>query len=807
MSGTALDGVKVLDLSLGVAGPYCTRLLAGLGADVVKVEPPGGDPARKAGPFLTDEPGPEDSALFQHLNVGKRSVTLDLWSEVDRSVVRWLASRSHIVVESFPPGLMAELGLGFDRLRQDTPALVMTSISDFGQSGPYRDYRASEIVHLALGGLLYTTGDPNREPLMLPGYQASYLAGLNAAVATLAALYRAERTGVGSHVDVSVMESVASALEATTVVYARDGVIRRRQGNRHGRSHPTAVLPCKDGYVGVMVASEADWELFAVMAGLAELAAPRFASADRRAARVEEIEDILRPWLMTHSRCQLFRWAQQLRLPFGVVLSPQELLRDPQHRRRRFITTIPHPVLHRTTLVGPPFRMGATPWTAGRAPFLGEHHEEVLSTLEWSGSGGRDELAVTPTEDVRRLAGDEPGDILAGIRVVDLTTMWAGPLCTRLLAELGAEVIKIEYHRRPDGTRANPGYFNWLNRNKLSLGLDLSVPRGRELFCELVRVSDILVENFSPRVMGNFGLDYPTLRRIKPDLIMLSMPAYGSTGPYRDYVAYGPGIETTSGLSWLTGYEDGSPMLSGSAYGDPIAGLHGTVAILAALRYRRLTGLGQWIDLAQREALSQVLGEVFVLAGAGRQVPARVGNRHRVMCPHGVYRCCGDDLWLAIAVGDDEEWERLCRAMGMESLGADPRFKTALDRKAHEAELDAIVASWTRQRDRLEAMRTLQAAGVMAGAVLDGRELSRDEHLAERGFFVCVPDTDGQIAQYPGLPWKTLGVPPVASRPAPRLGQHNEVVLRSVLHLTEREIGQLEKDGVIGRELRDSHQL
>ena len=840
MAATALSGIRVLDLSSGVAGPYCTRLLAGLGAEVVKVEPPGGDCARALGPFLTDLPFPgkddtnlDYSALFHHLNAGKKGVVLDVQSDDDRSTIRRLVARSQILVESFPPGMMAELGLGYESLRRDNPKLVMTSVSDFGQSGPYRDFHASEIVHLALGGMLYTTGEPEREPLALAGHQASYMVGLNAAIATVTALYQAESSGRGEHVDVSVFESVVSVLEATTVLYCHDGVIRRRQGNRHGRSHPMTILPCKDGYIGLMLPGDADWELFTASANLEALADPKFATVDGRLKHAEEIDAIVRPWLMARSRRALFHAAQELRLPLAMVLSPEELMRDPQLRRRRFFSSGDHPVAGKVTLVGPPFRMSRTPWITGRAPVLDEHREEVLDHLSKRPSEPTDsslapclphtshaqnDLQVGFEVVLRHGRGsdEDRGGVLAGIRVVDLTVMWAGPLCTRVLADLGAEVIKIESPNRVDGTRANPGYFNWLNRNKRSLTLDLGKPQGAQLFRRLVGLSDVVVENFTPRVMPNFGLGYRALRAIKRDLIMISMPAYGSTGPYRNYVAYGPGIEAMSGLSWLTGYEGRPPMTSGSAYGDPIAGLHGALAILAALRFRRLTGEGQWIDLAQREAVAQMIGEFFVLAGAGRQAPPRRGNRHPVMAPHGCYRCAGDassqakDEWVAISVADDEEWRRLCRALGAEALADDPRFKTAQARKTNEDELDEMIESRTRRRGQMEAMWLLQAAGVAAGAVLNGEALSRDEHLRARGFFVPIADADGKVRPYPGVPWKLAGQAGSTVRakdsecsPAPRLGEHNREILGGMLGLADEEIDHLEMNEVIRSELQD----
>lgn len=389
--------------------------------------------------------------------------------------------------------------------------------------------------------------------------------------------------------------------------------------------------------------------------------------------------------------------------------------------------------------------------------------------------------------------GTETGksNLTLAIRVIDLTSMWAGPLCTRVLADLGAEVIKIESPRRPDGTRGNPGYFAWLNGNKLGVTLDLSLPLAKECFKRLVALSDIVVENFSPRVMPNFGLDFAALKGINQSLIMLSMPAYGSEGPYANYVSFGPGLEASSGLASLTGEDTGPPLLSGGAYADPVAGLHGVVAVLAALRHRRRTGEGQWIELAQREALSQMYGEAFVLAARGVDV-TRSGNRHPGMAPHGCYRCGGDDRWIAVAVRSEAEWHRFCGTIGREWLATDPRFADLRDRKANEDDLDQEIEDVTRWMDDREAVQLLQQAGVPAGMVMDGRGLMEDPHLSESGFLQRFFDVEGKPYDLPGLPGKMIGMGETRS-PAPRLGEHNREVLGGLLGLSDSKILQSEQ--------------
>ncbi len=375
----ALQDVVVLDLGENVAGPYCTRLLAGLGAEVIRIETPGeGDRARKMLPLVSGNNSLECGALYQHLNAGKKSLCLNLRAQQGRQIFKQLSRQAHIVVESYAPGTLAELGLEYATLAQENPRLVMVSITGFGQDGPYRDYASTNLIALAMGGMLFTCGDPEREPLQIGGMQAGYLAGLSAASATLAAFYQSEVSGAGEHIDVSVMESVAFALEATTAKYSRDGVIRQRQGNRHGNTYPMTILPCRDGYIGLMLTNDEDWELVAAFIGEPALMDPRFARGEDRFQFADEIEALLGPFLAQHTRQELFDWAQERRIPFAMVLTPQELLNDPQHQAREFFTLVEHPEIGQVLQAGAPFRMAATPWKSERAPLLSEHTTALL---------------------------------------------------------------------------------------------------------------------------------------------------------------------------------------------------------------------------------------------------------------------------------------------------------------------------------------------------------------------------------------------------------------------------------------------
>ena len=402
---------------------------------------------------------------------------------------------------------------------------------------------------------------------------------------------------------------------------------------------------------------------------------------------------------------------------------------------------------------------------------------------------------------------------LEGVRVIEVTANWAGPLAGRLLADLGAEVIKIEYPRRPAtrGGRApggdstvvrgynRGGYFNKMNRNKHDLTLDLGHPKGKELFIALARRSDVLVENNSARVMSNFGLDYQVLSLVNPRLVMISMPGFGMTGPERDYMAYGSNIETTSGYASLLGYGDGQPFRTGGFYGDPVAGAHGAFAVLAALHNRRRTGQGQLIDLSLNESLMSFLGEAFLEYGLTGRDPSQQGNRHPRMAPHGCYRCSGQDQWVAIAVRDDQEWTRLCAAVGHAEWAERIEWATLAGRLEHHDELDAAISEWTKERDHYEVMRALQAAGVPAGAVLQNWEMLSDPHVYHRGFYVMTEHPETGVLPFPGMPWKLSATPGSVRLPAPLFGQHNQDILGGILGLSTEEIAQLEAEEVISR--------
>lgn len=800
MAQEPLAGLRVLDFTQYISGPYCTRLLADYGAKVIKVERPEGDPCRQVAPFVGDKPHPEGSCTFHYLNAGKRGITLDLKTASGVEAVRRLAAQSDIVVESFRPGTMERLRLGYQELAQINPRLVFTSVTDFGPEGPYRDYKANHAIISALSGLAMNTGRADRPPLTPGFWYTHYMTGILAATATLIAILHAEKTGQGQRVDISCLEAVVGTMVGPLGEYTHRGVVRSRR--------PTdglGIFPCLDGWIALN-ALQHQLPLVCNFLGLQHiLEDPRFSTAHTWREHGNELRPYVAEKVKDRSTAELFHSGQRARVPMGLVPNPVEVLAMEQYRARGFLVEVEHPVTGKETHPGTPFIMSSNPWRAkGPAPTLGQHSEQVQK--EGFGRSG----ASTPVRKngvaARKGASPLP---LEGVRVLDLSQGWAGPTTCYLLGDMGAEVLKVEAIQRLDWWRVSQqdpsvekwwerrGCWNHVSRNKYDVTLNLNDPKGARLLKELVKVSDILVENYSVRVMDKFGLPYRVLRELNPSLIMLSMPAFGATGPWRDYVGFGTNVEQTSGLTYLNGYGDGQPLNSGAS-GDPIAGYTGALAAVLALRHRSLTGEGQYIDLSHIEACTRLMGELVVDASINGKARTRWGNGHASRAPHGVYRCQGEDAWVVISVGSDAEWEALRRVMGNPPWVQDPRFSEAVGRYCHQKKIDQHLQEWTSQQDKHQVMRLLQKAGVPAAAVQDAKEVAEDAHLNATGLMVAVERPVVGKRLIPGIVTHLSETPGSIRRPPPGLGEHNGLVLGELLGVSPAEMERLAATQVIG---------
>ena len=616
-------------------------MLAAFGADVIKVErPPGGDPTRLAEPVLPNVTASEASALHLHLNMGKRSALLDWHTEHGSESLKRLIQDADVLLEDWNTATLERMGLA-NGVESLNPRLVNLSLTPFGAGGPYSDWTTTPLVSLALGGFLYLSGDEDREPLVIPGRQPEYLAGLHGYGGLMMALLERQRTGRGKRVSVSEIETLAALHQFTTVMHTYGGVVRSRHGARwenkgnYGR-YPITILPCKDGYVSYAVSTEGQWDLLFPMVGQPELLEdPRFVTFEVRREHADDIDAILIDWMKDKTRKEVFEYAAgDWSEPASPLLNLSETLSDEQLAHRNFFTDVEHPDAGTLTYPTVPFRMSATQPQFRSAPRLGEHTDQVLGAQTPSPSRERAGVRVNtyPSQTLRNKSESPP---LADIRILDLTRVWAGPLATRILGDFGADVIKISDPRVPIDRLG--GTNNKLNRNKPNLALRLDHDSGRDAFLELVKTADVVVENFRPRVMRNFNLTYKDLRAVRPDIIMCSMPGYGTTGKYADYPAFGPSVEAMTGIPSMMGYEGGPPRTSSLAFPDPVSALNSVAAIMTALNHRRRTGQGQFIDLALIEGPICQIGEFIAAHSRTGIQPPRVGNSHPHHAPYGVY--------------------------------------------------------------------------------------------------------------------------------------------------------------------------
>ncbi|MGE5595594.1 MAG: CaiB/BaiF CoA transferase family protein [Hyphomicrobiales bacterium] len=792
MADGALNDVVVLEIATGVAGPYCGKLFADLGAQVVKVEPPGGDPIRNEYPIVNGE-----SAFFNWLNANKLGVELP---SDDRRLLA-LAMRADVIIHDLKGPAADALETQF---REANPHAVILSVTPYGRNGERSHWHASALTEYATGGFGYIAGDPAREPLSLPGYQVEFHAGLHAAIAAMAGLWHSRETGEGQLVEVSHQEATLSDHCWLSTIWTHQGVVQKRTGGLYAK--------CADGYVFLFNLVPYP-NLFVLMERFdllenEELLMP----LNWMAHFVDQVFPLFQEWAATRTKQEIYHAAQELRIAVSPVNTMEDVASSAQLAAREWFGEV-QAGGQTFKATGFPYKLSDTPCETRRpAPKLGEHTGEVFGPgFVWANASHKHpphiRIDSTPP------ASTAPRGPLAGIRVIEVTANWAGPIGGRHLADLGADVIKIELATKP-ATRAlihvgndlwpehyhRSGYFNKLNRNKKGICLDLSKPEGREAFLALVSDADVVLENNAARVMGQLQLDYPVLSQVNPRIVMCSMSGFGATGPERNYSAYGSNIETISGLSSMLGYGPGDYYGTGSFYADPTAGNHGAVAIMAALHARRRTGRGQWIDIALLEAVAPFFAQQFLEYTVEGRVPEPIGNRHPVHSPHGLYPSFGNDCWLAVAVRNEAEWQALCRTIGRDDLANDPGLQSAEGRRARHEEIDAAIREWSASRDHNAAAEELQAAGVPAAPVVANWELVSDNHLHSRGFYVPISHPKAGTHWFPGFAWRFTRTPAEIYRPAPLFAQHNHDVFAGVLGMTPEEIEKLYASGATNDE-------
>jgi crotonobetainyl-CoA:carnitine CoA-transferase CaiB-like acyl-CoA transferase len=756
LAPTPLDGLRVVEISDRIAGAYCGKLLVDAGAEVIKVEPAGGDALRRI--TLTAAPlDGDDAPLFSYLNAGKRSVT---------SCSAGLLAGADVVVVAANESDSRRRGIDPGALLEAAPGCIVVTISDFGWTGPWSQRPATEFTLQAASGLTGFRGDPAGPPISIGGDLGEYMGGVWAAFGALALYRRVRGGGPGGHLDMSMLEAVTLMQSGEWLHSALLQVPPVRRS-----VEVPSIEPAKDGYVGISMVTGQQWLDFAAMVECPELTEiPALQFQIGRWDYRDWIRERIDPWLRRRTVDEVVELGQLFRLPLAPLGNGAT------------IPTMGH-LVQRGVYVDNPagFRQPRPPWlmsvaasaTIRKAPAVGDANDEP----HWEPRN-----SPRPTPD-HRLP-------LTGIRVIDFTAFWAGPAATHALAAFGADVIKVESIQRPDGIRYSGAMrndvddwweygwvFHAMNTNKRSVTLDLQSDDGLRLVKQLISEADAVVENFSPRVMEQFGLGAEVLLDLNPRLVMVRMPAFGLTGPWRDRVGFAPTMEQIAGLAWVTGLPDGPPIAPRGAC-DPLAGAHAALALLAALQFTDRTGRGQLVEVPMIETVLNVTAVQTMEYEVFGRVMERRGNRGHTAAAQDIYRCAGDDEWIAITARSDTERNAITGLAG----GPDDR-----------------VDLWLANQDADTVAEQLAAAGVPAAVVVSPSLVTENPQLRHRGFFERLDHASTGANLYPCPPFARLdGIDHWMSRTPPTLGEHNAEVLTEICGLTDADLERLAGQGVIG---------
>jgi len=801
-----LDDVTVVDLSSGVAGAYCTHLLAGAGAVVVRAEPPEGHPLRRRSASGIVSPDGEDGALFRFLAGSTQSVVADPERPADVALVLDVLARADAVVWDPDSRLAAVPALQPAALHERFPALDVLALTAFGLDGPWAGRAATEFTLQAWSGAIGWRGLPGRPPVSVGGRVGEWMAGTFAATGLLASRRRRASDHGGQILDTSIFEAVALSLtNMHPVTYFAEA-------GRPRDPAPMSLLPgihaTKDGWVGFMTGTGQQWLDFCVLVERFDwLDDETLIAQGERERRRDELTAHIDAWAAARTTAEILELAAALRVPAAPVGNGATISAIDHFADQEMLVEAPEGgVVQPAT----PYRLHgkASLPAPGRAPALGEH------TAEWARR-----VADGPRPSAGPTSG--PGGRLPfdDLRVVELTAFWAGPSAAQFLGMHGAEVIKVESPARPDGMRAlslravdeeqwweYAPLFHATNTGKLGLGLRLDRPRGLELLVDLLDTSDVLIENFSPRVLDSWELSPELLHQTNPGLIFVRMPAFGLTGPWRDRTGFAQTMEQASGMAWVTGFPDGAPQVP-SGVCDPLAGAHAAFALQVALAVRDRTGEGMLVEVPMVASALNVAAEQVIEYTAYGVLAQRQGNRSPSAAPQNLYRTADPDDGLggplvAISVETDDQWTALVDALGRPGWAQASELAGFAGRKAREDELDARLGAWCAQRSADEIVAALWTAGVPVAPVAMPHEPDHTQ-FAHRGFFETVEHPVEGSTIVAGSPVRfTRDRYPVHRRRAPMLGEHNAYVVTELLGMTADEYDDLEANHVIGTGLR-----
>jgi crotonobetainyl-CoA:carnitine CoA-transferase CaiB-like acyl-CoA transferase len=783
---TPLAGVRVIDMAEG-RGEMCGRYLADLGADVVRVEPPGGAVSRGQAPLHEGV-----SLPFAINNLGKRSIVADLETAAGRERLRWLLDGADIWIETSRPGALEAVGPDPDEARARNPRLVVVSITDFGRTGPYRDWVATDATLLAMGGVLSRSGLPGREPLMPPGELALQATAMQAAWAALVAYWNALETGAGDHVDFSCYEATAQVVDpvlGTVGTAQAAGYERTRDRPAPG---PYPIFRCRDGHVRLVLLAPRQWHAMRAWLGEPdELQDPELDTIKGRADAGGLLHAAFEEHFRDRGKHELTLEGQARGVPIAPVLTAADVLAADHFRTRGAIAPVELAVgLEGDAPTGFAELDGRRVRPGSRAPQPDEH-----------GAAIRAERLPARHRAVEPAPARRP---LAGLRVLDLGVIVVGAELGRLFCDQGADVIKIESSAFPDGARVSPPHFAVGHRGSRSVGVNLRSPEGVAVLEQLIARSDVLLANFKPGTLEKLGLGPEALRAINPRLVVASSSALGESGPWSTWMGYGPLVRCASGLTSLSrhpddadGFGDGTTI-----HPDHYAARVTAVALLAALVERRRSGRGAIVTTSQAESILMQLGALLVEEGLRPGAVGPAGNAGRHAAPWGVYPCAGDDEWCAVCVRDDDDWRRLRAALGDPEWAADGALTTTAGRIARRSEIDRQLAEWTRERAPRAVTATLQAAGVPAGFMQRAEEYPGDPHLQARDFFRLLEQPGLEPIMVDNAPFRSERVPEPPPSRAPELGEHTREVCLELLGMEPDEVDRLVAAGALEEQVR-----
>lgn len=804
----ALSHLRVIEIGSSAATSCCSRLFADFGADVQKVEPPAGDPLRHSAPLTPNG----QSAWFAFLNINKSSILIDATDADATTRLTALIENCDILIDGRDVNPAGCPSIDVAAIRQRRSGLIYLEASWFGREGPYAGFAATDSTVRALAGLVKLVGPVEGPPSHAPDFQTGILAGLWGFIAAASTVVARMQGGEGRSWSLSIFESSLTVSEYLMFdAFTRGDVMRRIGINRFWPNFPAGIYETKSGWLGVTAVTPAQWRAFCEMLGLPELRDdPALVLNQGRLQRMEQIEEQFVPRLKTRTAQEWFAEGLKRKIPLVPVPEISDLLQDAEMKARGAIVPVLLGEEHGLTVGSIQGLTLTPPRRGGKVPAPGEQHPFADIQRLLTGTAPEASGCIE--------AGRQP---LHGIRVIDFSMGWAGPLCTRTLADLGADVIKIEAIQYPDwwrGVDRPSGYmegqmyemapsFCMMNRNKRGITLDLKRAQGLVLAKRLVVGADIVVNNYSVDVLPKLGLGYDVLRALNPRLVMMSMSAFGANSVNRDCRAYGSTLEQGSGLPSAIGSAGGPPVMSHTAFGDPVGGLNGCAAVLVALIHARKTGHGQFIDLAQIECMMPFAAPWIIVHSVDGSPPTRYGNRHPQFVPHGCFRCAGDDNWIMVAATDENMWQRLAILIGRPDWATDVSLKSAEARRGMEELIEREIEAWTLIRDAGQAMTELQAARVAAGVARLPIDLLDDRHLRSRSFVQEIERAFMGLHPQPSMPIREGARPYAIRAAAPTLGQHNRDILSGLLGLSETEIAQLAREHIIGTKMLSEEEL